>query len=104
MRSLCPMTTPGSVENVYPSTSNPHVQCRPICIQMPGADGDRCGSLARIGLPVVVRSPPMTHELDPIPLPPPTPSSLVRVASTAATSGAACLIAALAAGAAALNV
>ncbi len=34
---------------------------------MPGIDGDRCGSLARIGFPVAVRLPPITHELEPIP-------------------------------------
>src|SRR2546423_3699139 len=66
MRALCPMTTPGSPENVNPSTFHPHVQCRPIWYQMPGMDGDRCGSLARIGLPVAVWVPDTTQLFDPI--------------------------------------
>ena len=67
MRALCPMTTPGIPENVNPSTSYPQSQCRPIWYQIPGIDGDRCGSLARIGLPVAVSAPDTTQLLDPIP-------------------------------------
>ena len=69
---LWPMTTPGIPENVKPLTSNGHaapsrVQCRPIWYQMPGTETPRCGSLARIGLPVVEWSPSTTQPLEPMP-------------------------------------
>src|SRR5262245_59574833 len=42
---------------------------------MPGIDGLRCGSLARIGLPVLVSAPESTKEFEPMPVPP-SPSRL----------------------------
>ena len=74
---LWPMTTPGMPEKVTPLTSKgqssvSRVQCRPIWYQMPGTETLRCGSLARIGLPVVEWSPSTTQALEPIPSPLPT--------------------------------
>ena len=74
MSALWPITTPGRPAKVKPVTSKGQsladlVQCRPIWYQTPGIDGARCGSLARIGAPVVVcvaRRP--THALEPTPL------------------------------------
>ncbi len=78
MLSLWPMTTPGTPENVVPATSNGHFgptsrQCSPICSQMPGMAGARCGSLASNGSPLSVWSPDTTQEL--LPMPSPVPSS-----------------------------
>src|SRR6266508_6076530 len=67
MRSLWPITTPGTPENVNPARFSPHPQCSPIWNQIPGMVGARCGSLASNGLPVVVRDPAMTHEFEPMP-------------------------------------
>src|SRR5665647_2724967 len=86
------MITPGNPENVKPETANGQlastsVQYRPICDQMPGAEIDRCGSLASRGSPLAVYSPETTQELEPTPSPSPsrcgTASSAVRVASRA---------------------
>src|SRR4029453_13555002 len=50
-------------------------------------DGDRCGSLASIGLPVEVRTPDTTQELEPIPAPLPgrlgSPSMLAAARASA---------------------
>src|SRR5882672_7178236 len=91
MRELCPITTPGTPEKVNPSTLNGQVQCSPIWYQIPGIDGLRCGSLASSGLPVVVSAPPITHELDPMPVPPLPSSEGSRptAPATAASAGAA---------------
>src|SRR5690242_13150406 len=93
------MTTPGTPEKVKPSTLYSQVQCRPSWYQMPGIEGDRCGSFARIGLPVVVRLPAMTHELEPTPgVPSPISfGSWLTARSTAANTGPAAAIAALSA-------
>src|SRR5215468_1124099 len=90
------MTTPGTPEKVKPSTLYSQVQCRPSWYQIPGIEGDRCGSLARIGLPVLVRLPAMTHELEPMPgVPSPIRSgSWPTARSTAANTGPAAAIAA----------
>ena len=71
------MITPGTPEKVKPATSIGHSaetvrQCSPICIQIPGNETPRCGSLASNAPPVVVRSGPTTQELLPIPSPRPT--------------------------------
>src|SRR6478735_1673305 len=86
--SLCPMTTPGSPENVNPETWNGHAALsvrhwRLTCPQMPGIESARCGSLASSGLPVVVREPETTHEFEPMPSPRP------RLACTASTEASA---------------
>src|SRR5690606_32991348 len=81
IRSLWPITTPGTPENVNPLTRWPQEQCRPIWYQIPGMLTPRCGSLASNGAPVAVRSPCSTQELEPSPEPA-SPSS----AGTAATA------------------
>src|SRR5699024_11720683 len=66
-------------------------QCRPCWYQMPGAEGARWGSLARIGLPEAVCSPETTQELDPMPSPAPsgcgTACSAARAASIEGSAG-----------------
>ena len=56
---------------------------------MPGIDGARCGSLARIGLPVEVREPASTQEFEPMPLPavPRRDGSAASPARTASSAG-----------------
>ena len=71
------MTTPGRPEKEKPETSNGHWaltvrQCSPIWYQMPGMPVPRCGSLASSGLPVLVRLPATTQELEPMPSPRPS--------------------------------
>src|SRR5262245_9745710 len=71
------MMTPGTPERVNPVTSKGQalpgfMQCSPAWYQTDGMDGDRCGSLASIGLPVEVRTPDTTQELDPMPVPLPS--------------------------------
>ncbi len=71
------MTTPGIPEKVKPETSKGHSsftvrQWRPIWCQIPGALGARCGSFARIGLPVALRSPEIAQALEPMPSPKPS--------------------------------
>src|SRR5262245_40954997 len=90
------MITPGTPENVNPSTLYSHVQCKPIWYQMPGIVGLRCGSLARIGAPLAVSRPLITHELEPMPWPVPSmtgssprPSATALIASAASVAGAA---------------
>ncbi|GAA3098581.1 hypothetical protein GCM10020254_49970 [Streptomyces goshikiensis] len=68
------MTTPGMPEKVKPATSYWHFsetarQCRPIWYQTEGSCGERCGSFARSGFPVVVYLPETTQEFEPMPLP-----------------------------------
>ncbi len=91
IRSLWPMTTPGSPAKVNPATSNGQAaestrQCRPIWYQMPGMDGSRCGSLASSGLPVVVCAPDTTHEFEPMPSPSPSRAGTAASAVVAALS------------------
>ena len=79
MRSLCPMITPGIPEKLYPATSNGQStvidwQRNPTWYQTEGSAGPRCGSLASRGLPVSVRAPATTQELEPI-SPPAGPSN-----------------------------
>src|SRR5688500_17187969 len=86
MRRLCPTTTPGIPENEKPDTSYGHDsvtrrQCRPTWYQMPGIDGARCGSLARMGSPVAERLPSTTQELEPMPSPVPSRSGKASAAS-----------------------
>src|SRR5947209_6256860 len=87
IRLVWPMTTPGTPAKVKPATSNGQAgdsvwQCRPIWYQMPGRLGARCGSLASNGLPVEVRLPDTTQELEPTPSAP--PPSRFGTASSAA--------------------
>src|SRR6478736_780231 len=91
--SLWPMTTPGRPENAKPETWKGQAALtvrhwRLTWLQMPGIDRERCGSLASSGLPVVVRAPETTHELEPMPSPRPrlagTASTEARAESTAA--------------------
>ena len=64
IRSLCPMTTPGTPGSVAPVARRPgaSIDAR---YQTDGVRRPRCGSLARIGLPLAVREPPSTQELLP---------------------------------------
>jgi hypothetical protein len=64
----------------------PHVQCSPIWYQMPGWEGLRCGSLARIGLPVAVSEPLITQEFEPMPGPPSPISCGIRSMPAASAS------------------
>ena len=93
MSALWPMITPGTPEKVKPATSIGHPvdtvrQCRPICIQMPGSEMPRCGSLASNGWPVEVWSPPTTHELLPMPSPRPTSAGTASRASCTRSNAA----------------
>ena len=68
MSALCPMTTPGhagerEAGDVERAVRVSVVQCRPICIQMPGSATPRCGSLASSGCPVAEWSPSTTQLL-----------------------------------------
>ena len=77
IRLLWPITTPGIPAKPKPATSNGQaadglVQCRPTWVQTPGIETLRCGSLARMGRPLAVRSPLTTQELEPMPSPPPS--------------------------------
>src|SRR5690606_25950493 len=85
IRSLWPITTPGTPENVKPLTRYPQAQCSPIWYQMPGMLTPRCGSLASRGAPVAVWSPATTHELEPRPSPA-VPSSGGTAAAASATA------------------
>src|SRR5690606_8360565 len=58
---------PGRNGSPAPMTDNPGA-FRWLIYRRLGAPWERCGSLARIGLPVVVRSPPITQLFDPSPL------------------------------------
>ena len=65
------MTTPGSPEKENPVTSKGHssvtfLHRRPTWYQTEGIAGARCGSLDSSGRPVLVCSPEITHEFDPI--------------------------------------
>ncbi len=84
------MITPGTPEKVKPSTLYPQLQCNPIWYQMPGIDGDRCGSLASNGFPVVVSDPEMTNELEPSPgrFEPDRPGRSAMVAESWRSTGA----------------
>src|SRR6187431_423837 len=59
------MMMPGTPEKENPSTLKSHWQCRPTWNHTPGIDGAKCGSFSKIGLPVAVRFPDMTKELEP---------------------------------------
>ncbi len=79
IRSLCPITTPGIPEKPKPATSNGQSlpttrQCRPTWYHSEGIWGARCGSLASIGLPVVVWEPATTQEFEPMPAVAPSPA------------------------------
>src|SRR5271167_2452590 len=63
IRSFCPSSTIGAPGMVTPLNDPPGVTMR-ARYQRIGALRSRCGSLARIGLPVVVRAPETTHQLD----------------------------------------
>src|SRR3954462_3982464 len=74
MRSLCPITTPGSPEKLNPATLKGHsgvtvLQWSPTWYQTDGMAAPRCGSLARSGLPLAVSDPETTHEFDPMSFP-----------------------------------
>src|SRR5690348_8620042 len=60
------MMTPGRPGSVAPATEYPGARRR-ATYHTDGARSARCGSLARIGIPVVVREPASTHELLPRP-------------------------------------
>src|SRR5436190_1330688 len=62
MDPLWPSTIPGTPGNVTPETRISGVD-RCVRYQMPGADGARCGSFARMGLPSAVRLPETTQLL-----------------------------------------
>src|SRR5512140_3546250 len=88
------MTIPGTPAKENPLTLNGQAafsgwQCRPTWNQIDGIWLDKCGSLARIGLPVAVNLPERTHEFEPIPSPvgPSKGSSLDRLAWAAISSG-----------------
>ena len=72
IRALWPRTTAGAPGKDTPTTSHGQLsstvwQCRPFMIQTDGIPNPRCGSLARIGLPLIVRSPEMTQLFEPMP-------------------------------------
>ena len=73
MRSLWPITTPGTPAKLKPTNWKSHsaVQWSPMGVQIDGIWMGRCGSLARIGMPDSVRPPPMTQLFEPIPSNPP---------------------------------
>src|SRR5699024_3882318 len=80
----------GIPENPNPATSNGQSastvrQCRPAWYQIPGTVSDRCGSLAKRGLPVVVYLPATTHELEPTSSPRPSSAGTVFSARLAAS-------------------
>ena len=56
---------------------------QPTWYQMPGIVGARCGSLARIGLPVDECVPSTTQELEPMPSPVPSSAGSAAAASRA---------------------
>src|SRR5215213_4298532 len=62
MRSLRPRTIPGTPGKVAPIAFSPGA-CRWAKYHTPGAVRPRCGSLARSGLPLDVRSPLTTQQL-----------------------------------------
>src|SRR5271154_5084049 len=63
MRSFCPSSTIGAPGMVPPFNDPLGVTMR-ARYQRIGAPRSRCGSLARIGLPVVVRAPEIAHSLE----------------------------------------
>ena len=74
MRSLWPVSTPGSPGKPKPATLYGHAaptvrQCSPCWYQTLGICGPRCGSLARIASPVALLSLPTAQEFEPMPLP-----------------------------------
>src|SRR5260370_3722493 len=64
MRWLWPAITAGKPTIEAPVTSNPGAR-RCTKYHGDGIENSRCGSLARIGLPVADRSPEITHAFDP---------------------------------------
>src|SRR6266480_3650317 len=79
IRALWPSTTPGAPGKETPATSKGQasdtwLQCSPFMIQTDGIAKPRCGSLARIGLPLCVLSRETTQLFDPTPLLPTSPA------------------------------
>src|SRR2546423_13372891 len=70
MRSLWPITIPGMPANEKPTNLYP-APSSPISYQIDGLRTARCGSPARIGLPVAVLDPESAQQFDPAPLPAP---------------------------------
>ncbi len=89
MRSLCPITTPGTPEKLNPETSNAQFavivrHLRPTWCQTLGSAAPRWGSFASSGIPLSVRSPDTTHEFEPMP----SPASPIRALTASITPSA----------------